>query len=117
MRFLQNFYACGLFSVSILYAALLYMVAAVHTPDRVTTGVKMSIPSNVGEAQETRSRDTGSQFVVGQDEVGRWIVVESHGRGGGIFVNRQAALSYAAFELGQRADAVRCSNEPLRLWR
>ncbi|MGC1862934.1 MAG: hypothetical protein WA733_17905, partial [Methylocystis sp.] len=65
MRFLQKFYACGLFSVSILYAALLYMVAAVHTPDRVTTGVKMSIPSNVGEAQETRGRDTGSQFVVG----------------------------------------------------
>jgi hypothetical protein len=42
--------------------------------------------------------------------------VESHGRGGGIFINRQAAVNYAAFESGQRSDAVRCSNEPLRLW-
>lgn len=76
----------------------------------------MSIPSNTGEAQATRGWDTGLQFVVGQDEVGHWVVVESHGRGGGIFVNRQAALNYAAFESGQGSDAVRCSNEPLALW-
>jgi acyl carrier protein len=28
----------------------------------------MSIPSNIGEARETRGRDTGLQFIVGQDE-------------------------------------------------
>jgi hypothetical protein len=77
----------------------------------------MSIPSSIGEARETRGRDTGLQFVVGQDETGRWIAVESSGRGGGIFVNRQAALSYAAFEAGRRPGAVRCSTEPLALWR
>ncbi len=76
----------------------------------------MSISSNVDEAWNTPNWDTGLQFIVGQDETGRWIVVESHGRGGGIFVNRQAALNYAAFESGRRTDAVRCSNEPLRLW-
>jgi hypothetical protein len=43
--------------------------------------------------------------------------VESQGRAGGIFVNRKAALNYAAFEAGQRSDAVRCSTEPLALWR
>ncbi len=77
----------------------------------------MSISSNLGEARNTYNWDTGLQFIVGQDETGRWIVVESHGRGGGMFVNREAALNYAAFESGRRADAVRCSNEPLRLWR
>ena len=69
----------------------------------------MSIPSTIGG-------DTGLQFVVGQDETGRWIAVESSGRGGGIFVNRQAALNYAAFEAGRRPGAVRCSTEPLALW-
>ena len=57
------------------------------------------------------------QFVVGQDETGRWIALESSGRGGEIFVNRQAPLNYAAFEAGRRPGAVRCSAEPLALWR
>jgi hypothetical protein len=77
----------------------------------------MSIPLGIGEARETRSRDTGLQFIVGQDEKGHWVAVESSGRGGGIFVNRQAALTYAASEAGRRSDAVRCSTEPLALWR
>jgi hypothetical protein len=81
---LQEIYAIGLSSVSISYAIRPYIHAAVHTPDRVTTGVEMSIPSNIGEARETRSRDTGLQFVVGQDEIGRWVAVESQGRAGGI---------------------------------
>jgi hypothetical protein len=63
-----------------------------------------------------RSRDTGLQFVVGQDETGHPAAVETSGRGGGIFVNRQAALNYLAFEAGQRSDAVRSSTEPLALW-
>jgi hypothetical protein len=77
----------------------------------------MSIPSNIGEARETRGRDTGLQFVVGQDETGHWVAAEISGHGGRIFVNRQAALNYAAFEAGQRSDAVRCSNESLALWK
>ena len=77
----------------------------------------MSIPSEIVDAQTAHCQVEGLQFVVGQDELGRWIAVESHGRGGGIFVNRRAALNYAAFEAGQRSDAVRCSNEPLALWR
>jgi len=77
----------------------------------------MSISSSIGEARETRGRDTGLRFVVGQDETGRWVAGESSGRGGGIFVDRQAALNYAAFEAGRRPGAVRCSTEPLALWR
>lgn len=89
----------------------------VHTPDRVTIGVDMSISSSIGETRETRGRDTGLRFVVGQDETGRWVAVESSGRGGGIFVDQQAALNCAAFEAGRRSGAVRCSTEPLALWR
>ena len=66
----------------------------------------MSIPSSIREARDTRSGDTGLQFVVGQDETGHWVAVESSGRGGGIFVDRQAALNYAACEAGRRSDAV-----------
>ncbi len=77
----------------------------------------MSIPSSIREARDTRSGDTGLQFVVGQDETGHWVAVESSGRGGGIFVDRQAALNYAACEAGRRSDAVRCSTEPLAVCR
>ena len=76
----------------------------------------MSISLNFGEARDTQSKGESLQFIVGQDEAGNWIALESRGRGGGIFINRQAALNYAAFESRQRADAVRCSNVPLRLW-
>jgi hypothetical protein len=51
---LQEIYAIGLSSISISYAVRPYIHAAVHTPDRVTTGVEMSIPSNamLGGKQE-----------------------------------------------------------------
>ena len=77
----------------------------------------MFIPSNSGEAQKTRCKSEGLQFVVGQDETGHWVAVESNGRGGGIFVNRNAALKYATFEAGRRPDAVQCSHQRLSLWR
>lgn len=46
-------------------------------------------------------------FVVGQDHRGHWLAVETHGHGGGIFCNRQAAMRYAAFESGWRPNAVK----------
>lgn len=87
------------------------------TPDRVTTGVAMSVSLNAIKTSGIRNTVASLQFVVGQDEEGHWVVVESQGRGGGIFINREAALKYAAFETGQRPDAVRCSNKPLAFWR
>jgi hypothetical protein len=77
----------------------------------------MSVPLDVVEESGIRNMVTSLQFVVGQDEEGHWVVVESQGRGGGIFINREAALKYAAFEMGRRPNAVRCSNEPLAFWR
>lgn len=54
-------------------------------------------------------------FVVGQDSRGRWVAVEIHGRGGGLFRDRQAACHYASAETGRRPDAVRVSGELIEL--
>ncbi|WP_407524019.1 hypothetical protein [Methylobacterium oryzisoli] len=57
----------------------------------------------------------GPRFVVGQDRDGRWLAVEIHGLGGGIFRSRADALHYAAAETGRRPDAVRLATEPVVL--
>jgi len=54
-------------------------------------------------------------FVVGQDSRGRWVAVEIHGRGGGLFRDRQAAFHYACVETGRRPDAVLVSGERIEL--
>lgn len=52
-------------------------------------------------------------YLVGQDRQGRWVALESQGRGGGYFRSREAAFHYAVNETGRRAGAVRLSAEPL----
>lgn len=54
-------------------------------------------------------------FLVGQDAQGRWLAVETHGLGGGLFRDRRAAMHYAAAETDHRPGAVRLSAEPLAL--
>lgn len=56
-----------------------------------------------------------NRFVVGQDSMGRWVAVEVHGRGGGLFRDRQSALHYAAAETGRRPDSVLASAELIEL--
>ncbi len=55
------------------------------------------------------------EFMVGRDAEGQWLAVETHGRGGGIFVNQASALRYAAFETDHRPQAVRPTARRLRL--
>lgn len=45
-------------------------------------------------------------FVVGQDALGHWLAVETHGLGAGTFFTREAALHYARDETGRRPGAV-----------
>jgi hypothetical protein len=52
-------------------------------------------------------------FIIGQDRAGHWIVRETHGLGGGIFVSRDAALAYAEFETDHRPGAVRLTTQSL----
>lgn len=50
-------------------------------------------------------------FIVGQDGLGRWIAIETHGLGGGIFRSCKDAIQYAAGETRRRPDAVVLSAE------
>ena len=58
---------------------------------------------------------TRLRFVIGQDRAGHWIAKEARGRAGGIFVSREAALDYAAFETDRRPGAVRVATQLLEL--
>lgn len=53
------------------------------------------------------------RFAVGKDAVGHWVALELHGRGGGFFRSKEAALHYAMAECGGRRCAVRVSRRPL----
>jgi hypothetical protein len=54
-------------------------------------------------------------FVVGQDREGHWVVLETHGLGGGLFASREAALRYAVSETSHRTNAVQIATEPVEL--
>ena len=56
-----------------------------------------------------------ARFVVGQNPQGPWIAVEIHGRGGGLFRDRQAAFHYAESETGRRLGGVIVSGERIEL--
>lgn len=54
-------------------------------------------------------------YLVGRDDEGHWLAVETHGLGGGLFVTRDAALHYARGETARRPGAVAISMEPIVL--
>jgi hypothetical protein len=54
-------------------------------------------------------------FVVGQNQRGRWTAVAADRRAGGFFVSREAALRYARLETGRRPGAVRETSSPVQL--
>ena len=68
-----------------------------------------------GDLPRSRSTSATPEFMVGRDREGHWLAVETHGRAGGLFVNQEAALRYAAFESEHRSGAVQVVNEPLAL--
>lgn len=56
-----------------------------------------------------------ARFVVGQDREGRWVAIEIHGRAGGLFRSREAAVGYAEDETGRRLDGVFLCAERIEL--
>ncbi|WP_245504392.1 hypothetical protein [Lichenihabitans psoromatis] len=54
-------------------------------------------------------------FVVGMDRNGSWLAIETHGLGGGIFLDRDAATHYAEFETGHRPGSVLVSTDLVQL--
>ncbi|GLS46372.1 hypothetical protein [Methylobacterium brachythecii] len=71
----------------------------------------MSIP------QLTAARQAAAivmpSFVVGQDASGRWVAVETHGLGGGLFRSREDAVHYALAETLKRPDAILIASGPV----
>ena len=65
--------------------------------------------------RSTSAQPPDPQFIVGQDQQGRWLAVETRHLGGGLFKSRQDALRYADFETGHRPGAVELAKVPLRL--
>ncbi|MDX7951749.1 hypothetical protein P7D22_11275 [Lichenihabitans sp. Uapishka_5] len=59
---------------------------------------------------------TRHHFIIGQDETGHWLAVEAHRLNGGIFLSREEAIRYVAFETGHQADAYELSAAPLSLF-
>jgi len=74
----------------------------------------MSIPLTGHETEICRAFGD-LQLVIGQNAEGHWILAEHRKRCGGIFVSREAALKFAASELGIDASLICLSNEPLAL--
>jgi hypothetical protein len=77
----------------------------------------MGIPLNAVQASSVRRKAANLQFVVGQDMEGHWVAMESHGKCGGIFVNREAAVKYAAIETRGKSHALRYAKKPLAIWK
>ena len=90
---------------------------AVHNRDRVAIGKKMRIPSNAVKARNTQRAVAGMQFVVGQDEEGHRVAIEANGGGGGLFVNREAAVKYAESEMGRRSAVLIFAKSPVAVWK
>lgn len=61
------------------------------------------------------SESSGRSFLVGQNGLGQWLAVESHGSGGGLFASRDAAMRYAANETRRRPQAVRLADGVIEL--
>ncbi len=77
----------------------------------------MALAHKAVKPAESFRKTSPSRFVIGQDEGGRWVALDSHGREGGFFVSREAALKYVADETGRRRGAARFSTKPLALWK
>jgi len=58
-------------------------------------------------------------LIVGRDDENHWVVVEAHGRCGGIFATEAAAVRYAREESRGRPGAVFSAPQPvaLNIWR
>ena len=54
-------------------------------------------------------------FELGRDHDGHWIVQESNGLCGGLFVSEDAAIRYAKFESADRASVIRLAPDPIEL--
>jgi hypothetical protein len=77
----------------------------------------MALALHAEEPPQPFRKNAPSRFIIGQDDQGHWVAMDSQGREGGFFVSREAALKYVAAETGRRRGAALFSNKPLALWK
>ena len=69
---------------------------------------------SMGYESDLSATVTGSPtYRVGQDRVGRWLVVEASGLSGGMFASQAAAMRFALALTGSRAGSVTLAEEPV----
>lgn len=64
---------------------------------------------------ERQPPSPSSRFIVGQDELGRWVVSDTKGLVGGLFSDRQSAVHFAVLESGNEPGAVCCAPDTVIL--
>ncbi|GJD83185.1 RAG2 PHD domain containing protein [Methylobacterium haplocladii] len=73
----------------------------------------MSVLQTVAEPVREPAGIPLASFVVGQDTSGRWVAVETHGLGGGLFRSRKDAVHYALAQTLRRPDAILIATGPV----
>ena len=67
----------------------------------------------MGSHIETGASFDDRTYRVGRDRAGRWLAMETSGRGGGMFTSQEAAMRFAQAETARRPGAVMVSGEPI----
>ena len=75
----------------------------------------MSAALRISEPQDLR-KPPAPRFVIGQDDQGHWVAMDTAGREGGLFASREAALKYVAAATGRPRPTAVFSAKPLELW-
>jgi hypothetical protein len=70
-------------------------------------------PLRDGAGEGAASDEEPPSLIVGRDDENHWVVVEAHGRCGGIFATEAAAVRYAREESRGRADLVSSATWPV----
>lgn len=83
--------------------------------DRANPSQTMSVAIPVAALMTEAPQSPSTRFIVGQDPQGRWVAVEIHGLGGGLFRTRHDAIHYATDIAGRRPDAVVISTDHVEL--
>jgi hypothetical protein len=88
----------------------------VMTPANVDThamSIALKPPERPYRTFESRSAPPSDplRFVIARDASNQWIVMETHGLYGGVFVSKEAAVRFADFECGGRKATVEVIGE------
>jgi len=64
---------------------------------------------------EPPSTSASARYLVGQDSHGRWVVRDTRGLCGGLFISQREAKRYALLETGNHPENVILVSDPIEL--